>query len=153
MSRLKRKYRVMVADDFAEHGIMLACAMRQTRALQVIHMVTTSREAIRYLIGKGCYADREKFPLPEVLVTELGMPCLEVLSLLAELRFENFRLPLRIVLTGSPISKHREEAKRLGADGYFTKPERFKGLVRIAREIEKLVLGKRGEERELAQFV
>ncbi len=153
MSRLEHKYRVMVADDFAEHGILLACAMRQTRALRVIHTATTGREAICYLIGQGRYADREKFPLPEVLVTELGMPCLEVLSLLAELRFENFRLPLRIVLTGSPVSEHRQEARRLGADGYFTKPERFQGLVKIAREIEKLVLGQRGEKRELAQFV
>ena len=140
MHRWCRKFRVLVADDFAEHCIMLACAMRQTKTLQVVHTVTTNTEAIRYLIGKGCYADRARFPFPEVLVTELGMPCLEAVKLLTAMGTKGFRVPLRIVLTGSPLPEHRQEAERLGADGYFTKPERFRGLVGIVQEIERLML-------------
>lgn len=138
--RWRRKCRVVVADDFAEHSIMLACAMRQTKNLQVVHTFTNNTTVMRYFLGRGRYADRAKFPFPEVLVTELGLPCLETLGLLAALGTEGFQLPLRIVLTGSPLPEHREEAERLGADAFFRKPERFHGLVAIAKEIEKMVL-------------
>lgn len=138
--RLPRKYRVVVADDFAEHSIMLACAMRQTRALKVVHTFTSNTSVMQYLLGRGRYADREKFPFPEVLVTELGMPCMETLKLLDAMGTEGFQTPLRVVLTGSPMPEHREEAERLGADAFFRKPERFHGLVKIARDIEQMML-------------
>jgi two-component system response regulator len=138
--RFQRKYRVIVADDFPEHSIMLACAMRHTRSLQVVHTLTSNGAVLKYLLGQGQYADREKFPFPEVLVTELGLPCLETLSLLSEMGTEGFQTPLRVVLTGSPMREHRREAERLGADAFFRKPERYQGLVRISRRIEELVL-------------
>lgn len=139
LDRWPRKYRVVVADDFAEHSIMLACAMRQTKALQVSHTFTNNTTVMKYLLGRGCYADREKFPFPDVLVTELGVPCLEILSLLAAMGTEGFQVPLKIVLTDAPLPEHRREAERLGADAFFRKPERFQGLIKIAREIERIV--------------
>lgn len=146
MNRWQRKYRVVVADDFAEHSIMLACAIRTTQSLQVAHIVTTNSRAIQYLLGRGRFADRNKFPFPDVLITELGPPCLEMLKLLAVMDAEGFQPPLRVVLTGSPQAEHRREAERLGADAYFRKPQHFRGLVSIAREIERMVL--RAEKRE-----
>lgn len=138
--RLSRRHSVVVADDFAEHSIMLACAMRQTRSLQVVHTFSSDISAMQYLLGRGRYADRDKFPFPEVLITELGLPCLEMLKLLDAMGTEGFQTPLRIVLTGSPVPGHKEEAERLGADAFFRKPERFHGLVKIAHEIEQMLL-------------
>lgn len=140
VDRWRRKYRVVVADDFAENSIMLACAMRQTKALQVSHTFSNNGTVIKYLLGRGRFADREKFPFPDVLVTELGVPCLEMLSLLGAMNTEGFQSPLRVVLTDAPLAEHRREAERLGADAFFKKPDRFSGLVAIAREIEKMVL-------------
>jgi CheY-like chemotaxis protein len=140
VDRWKKKYRVVVADDFAEQAIMLACAMRQTKALQLSHTFTNNAAVTQYLLGHGRYADREKFPFPEVLITELGPPCLEILTLLAAMDTEGFQLPLRIVLTDSPLPEHQREAERLGADAFFRKPERFQGLVTIVREIERMVM-------------
>ncbi|MDB6020308.1 MAG: two-component system response regulator [Pedosphaera sp.] len=140
MNRGRHKFRVLVADDFAEHGIMLACAMRQTQTLQMIHTVTTRREAFRYLVGEGSYSNRSRFPFPEVVITELGMPCLETVKLLAAMGMDGFKRPLRIVLTCSPLPEHRRQAGRMGMDAYFTMPESFHGLVDIAREIERMLL-------------
>jgi CheY-like chemotaxis protein len=141
MNGWQRKYRVLIADDCAEHCIMLACAMRRTRFLQTMHTVNTGREAMRYFLGHGQYADRLRFPFPEVLVTDLGMPCLETLRLLAAMGTEGFQVPLRIVLTDSPEREHRREAARLGADAYFIKPRSFYGLVNIVQQIECMLEG------------
>ncbi|MDB6018532.1 MAG: response regulator [Pedosphaera sp.] len=140
MSRLPRKYQALVVDDFAEHCILLACAMRQTQWLQAVHSVTTGREAINYLVGNGGYADRQRFPFPDVVVTELDMPSLESQKLLLGLGVGLSYLPLLVVLTGSPCPKDRQAARRAGADAYFTKPERFCDLVVIAQTIEQLTL-------------
>ncbi|HZV36209.1 MAG TPA: hypothetical protein VFB72_16655, partial [Verrucomicrobiae bacterium] len=60
--------------------------------------------------------------------------------LLATMGTEGFQVPLKIVLTDAPLPEHRREAERLGADAFFRKPERFRGLIKIAREIERIVL-------------
>ena len=139
MNRWPRKYKVLVADDLAENCIMLACAMRQTKFLQTIHTVNTGREAMRYFLGQRQYADRLRFPFPDVLITDLGMPCLETLRLLSAMGTEGFKVPLRIVLTDSAMREHRREAARLGADACFIRPRGFYGLVNIAQEIERML--------------
>lgn len=140
MNRWRRKYKVLVADGFAGNCVLLACAMRQTQFLHTIHTVNNNREAIRYFLGHGQYADRLRFPFPDVLITEVGMPCLETLKLLSVMRTEGFRVPLRIVVTDSPVREHRRQAARLGVDGYFKKPKSFYGLVNIVQEIEDMLV-------------
>lgn len=140
MNRWQKKLNVLIADDFAEHCIVLACAMRQSSVLQVAHSVTTNSQAVRYLFGKGIYSNRVKYPYPDVLITELGMPCLEAVKLLGTLDSEEFPMPLRIVLTGSPCAEDRREAEQIGVDAYFTKPEDFHGMVDIVHKIERLTL-------------
>ncbi|MDB6110450.1 MAG: putative response regulator, CheY [Pedosphaera sp.] len=140
MKPLPRRWRVLVADDFAEHCIMLACAIRQTDCLQVVHTVSTGQQAINYFIGKGPYAERETFPLPRVLITELDMPCADGRKLLVRLGNECFPRPIVVVLTASPLPEARQEARQLGADAFFVKPDRFRDLVVVVREIEQLAV-------------
>jgi CheY-like chemotaxis protein len=140
MKLLPRKWRVLVADDFAEHCIMLACAIRQTKLLQVVHTVSTGQQAINYFIGRGPYAEREIFPLPRVLVTEMDMPCADGRKLLTRLSTECFPRPIVVILTSSPLSGARQEAQQLGADAFFVKPAQFKDLVGVAKEIEQLAI-------------
>ena len=141
MNRWRRKYSVLVADDLAEHCIMLACAMRRTESLQVLRAVHSRREAVRYLLGRGDYADRLRFPFPDIVVSEVGMSCLETVKLLAAMGSEDFSPPLQIVLTDSPLREHRRQAARLGADAYFIKPCRFSELINIVNEIERMLVG------------
>lgn len=140
MNPWRTKFQVVIADDFAEHAIMLACAIRRSEILQVAHTITTNTQAVRYLFGKGCYSDRTKYPFPDILVTELGMPCLEAVKLLGSLDADEYPTPLRIVLTGSPDLEDRQEAFRIGTDAYFHKPDNFHGLVDIIHKIERLAL-------------
>jgi CheY-like chemotaxis protein len=144
----QRKWRVLVADDLAEYCVMLACAIRQTKSLHVIHTVTTGQQAINYFIGRGSYAERDIFPLPRVLITELDMPCADGRNLLVRLGTECFPAPIVVILTSSPLAGAREEARQLGADAFFVKPDRFQDLIGVAGEIEKLALRRLGVKRD-----
>ncbi|ARV60798.1 hypothetical protein BZZ01_21200 [Nostocales cyanobacterium HT-58-2] len=40
-------------------------------------------EAVSYLLGEGEFADRERFPLPQLIVTDIRMPLMSGLELMA----------------------------------------------------------------------
>ena len=92
-------------------------SQRTREALQrAVHYAT------EYLDGKGRYRNRAEFPTPIVLLTDLKMPRMNGMELLAWVRehdtFHN--LPV-IVITGSSQNEDLRQAMNLGADSYVVK--------------------------------
>lgn len=80
-------------------------------------------DAVSYLQGKGAYTDRNKYPYPYAIISDLHMPAENGLDFLRWLRteapFQN--LPV-IILTGSSAPAHIKEAYELGAANVLEKP-------------------------------
>jgi len=93
-------------------------------------------EAIRYLRGERPYADRLKFPLPSLILTDLKMPRMDGLEFLRWRRASvRWSLVPTVMFSGSGLEKDIREAYRLGANSYFTKPGDHTHLVQILRAI------------------
>lgn len=100
--------------------------------------VADGDEAIRYLSGRGRFADREAYPLPCVLITDIKMPKVNGFELLAWLRQqEQFRNLPAIAISSSCHEGDVIHAMELGAQEYFTKPARLERLVEFARRIDE----------------
>src|SRR5690349_3157426 len=89
---------------------------------RIIHL-SDGEQAIHYLDGKGEYSDREKHPLPGLVLLDLKMPRITGLEVLAWLqgRPDLAHIPV-IVLTGSVYDEDHQKARALGAVGYEVKP-------------------------------
>ncbi|MDB6059332.1 MAG: response regulator with CheY-like receiver domain and winged-helix DNA-binding domain [Verrucomicrobiales bacterium] len=91
-----------------------------------VHRVSTAAELFDYLNGVGPYADREKFPKPAAIITDLRLPGIDGLQIQAQLRSNLKYRSIPIIPISSPERVAMlKAALELGADGYLLKP--FKG--------------------------
>ncbi len=80
-------------------------------------------EAISYLKGEGKYADREKFPIPYIVLADLKMPRINGFELLDWIRHQSsFPYIPVIVLTSSDETKDIHKAYQKGANSFLMKP-------------------------------
>lgn len=124
----------MVEDD-PNDVILLERALRRAGPDVTVHHVGCGERAVRYLEGEGEYADRVRFPLPQVVLLDLNLPRLDGFEVLDHLRQHPRlrRIPV-VVLTSSREPRDVTRAYDLGARGYVVKPGRF-------RELQQLVEG------------
>jgi CheY-like chemotaxis protein len=101
-----------------------------------IHVVRDGQEAIEYLTGRGGFADRSKYPFPNVVITDLKMPRMSGFELLAWIHdHKEFCVIPTIVLSSSKHDKDVSRAYELGVNTYMVKPADFDMLGEMVRLI------------------
>jgi two-component system response regulator len=113
---------LVVEDDEDDFFFTRRVLQRHTRGH--IFRVDNGRDAISYLLGQAAFADREKFPPPNIVLLDLKMGHTSGLDVLAALRKQPpTPMPRIVVLTGSNEPKDRELVRNSGvAAGYVVKP-------------------------------
>lgn len=99
--------------------------------------VGDAAEAMGYLKGRGAYCDREKHPLPHLILLDLAMPGVSGLEFLGQLRAEAslHHIPVTI-LSGSKYSPDLERAYALGAKSFL---EKASDLRKFGAAIKRIV--------------
>jgi CheY-like chemotaxis protein len=90
-----------------------------------VQHVWDGREAMWYLLGEGDYADREEYPMPDVVLLDLKMAGVSGFDFLEWLRAEapeELRVIPIVVLSSSALQEDVKRAYALGANSYLTKP-------------------------------
>jgi CheY-like chemotaxis protein len=90
-----------------------------------LHHVSDGREAINYLLGEGQYSDRQKFPLPNVILLDLKMPRFSGFEFLEWLHSQSpgeVRLIPVVVMSSSSLPEDVKRAYAMGANTYMSKP-------------------------------
>lgn len=86
-------------------------------------LVRNGQEAMDYLKGAGQYANRARFPMPDLIFLDLKLPFGPGMDVLRWIRSrEDLKKIFVVVLTGSPEEEDRLQALQLGADLYQVKP-------------------------------
>lgn len=93
-------------------------------------------EAVAYLRGDEPFANRQKHPMPNLVLLDMGLPCVSGLEVLEWIRArpEFERLPV-IMLTSCATPREVEAAYAKGASGYVVKPSSRRGLAEVMRAI------------------
>src|SRR5215469_9727794 len=101
---------VLIAEDNENDAMAIRATLRDAGITIPLKFVANGSSAIAYLKGTGEYADREKFPLPSVLLIDLRMPLLDGFQVLEWLRTQKQFHDLLIVVLGGhgELSKMRE---------------------------------------------
>lgn len=122
---------LVLDDDKAQLTIIQECYDRSNKENELICMYS-SEKLIHFLnqVKDG----RSK--MPEVILLDLNMPK-GGFSILTEIRdMDHFKVrPRIIVFTSSESDQDREKAKKLNADGFFSKPIRIKEYINFFNQL------------------
>jgi CheY-like chemotaxis protein len=121
---------VLVVDDDPDDRTFIAdalaaCGLKAPR----VQAVEDGRQALDFLSGQGPYADREKHPMPCLVLLDIKMPVLDGFETLSKLRSsEAYDLLPVVMLSGSAQPGDIKRAFSLGANAFLVKPA---GLARL----------------------
>lgn len=128
---------ILVAEDDRDDGLLLRRAFWKEGVRAFIRFVADGEEAIRYLKGSGPYADRSKYPLPAMLVLDLGMPRMGGLEVLNWMQSHSVDCDIPvIVLSGSAAPEDVDKVLRAGAKACITKPQDPAELLQVVRSLK-----------------
>ncbi|UTF59769.1 response regulator [Gilvimarinus sp. DA14] len=138
MSADKKTLVILMADDDADDRLLTQEALMESRVLNELHFAEDGVQLMEYLRGDGQYADREKYPLPGLILLDLNMPKMDGREALALLKQDSVlkRIPV-VILTTSKAEEDMLKGYDLGAASYITKPVTFDVLVELMRTLGK----------------
>ena len=136
----KENFLVLVADDSEDDRFLLKKAMHRASRLRIIGEVGNGGDVINYFKGHAHFNDREKFPLPDLLLLDLKMPHKDGFEVLTWLRTQSFKNLTVVVLTDSMQAEHIKRALDLGADLFQVKPRMPHDLASMILALEEHLL-------------
>jgi CheY-like chemotaxis protein len=129
---------ILLVEDDENDAFFVQRAFNKTGVVNPMQVVRDGQEAIKYLEGVEPYADRQHYPLPCIIITDLKMPRMDGLGFLRWLKdHDQFHQVPKLVLSSSGEDKDRQQAARLGACAYFVKPSEVNELVQVVLEINE----------------
>jgi len=88
-----------------------------------LYVVRDGAEALRYLFGEGDYADRQRYPIPSLVLLDLKMPYIQGLEVLKQIRrHPDLRKLIVVILSSSASDPDVETAYELGVNSFLVKP-------------------------------
>ena len=138
MNADKKTLIILMADDDEDDRLLTHEALIESRVLNELHFAEDGVQLMGYLRGEGVYADREKYPLPGLILLDLNMPKMDGREALAEIKKDPVlkRIPV-VILTTSKAEEDMLKGYDLGAASYITKPVTFDVLVELMRTLGK----------------
>lgn len=127
---------ILLAEDSPDDVFLIRSAFKKSGFKDPIYVVSNGEQVLQYLKGEGAFADRERYPIPHLLLLDLNMPRLNGFEVLAWIRGhpEWMCLPV-IVLTTSFYGPEIRKAYDLGANSFLTKPPEFSQLMAGLKEV------------------
>lgn len=126
----------MVEND-PNDAFLITRALKASPAHGASTVCRNPSEAKDYLRGAGMYSNREVYPLPDVILTDLRMGDESGMELVEWIREQ--APPLRdipiIILTGSASALQFDAAEKVGANRVCRKPTRLEDLQTLLRAI------------------
>ena len=128
---------LQVEDD--ENDVLLFQRAVQKAHLHLrVHSVSDGEQAVDYLEGRAAYADRLRYPLPDLMLLDLKIPRKSGHEVLEWLRrkSDGLKRMVVVVLTASKEPADVQRAYDLGANSYLVKPSNFDALTFLVQALD-----------------
>ena len=135
--KLTRPAQILLVEDNRTDAELTLGVFRQARLTNTVHVARTGVEALDYLLGRGEFVNRERHPLPDLVLLHLKTPLGSGNQVLREIKSRPrlARIPV-VILTSSKEEGERALGYDFGADSYLVKPIAFGDLLAMAEQIK-----------------
>ena len=133
---MKISAHILLIDDNRMDVELTVDAFKEARVENKIQVAKNGQEGLDYLFGRGEYIDRQKYPLPHLILLDLKMPAIDGFEVLRQVKATPIikRIPV-IVLTSSKEEGDRALSYDIGANSYLVKPVSFQGFAEVIKTI------------------
>jgi CheY-like chemotaxis protein len=119
----------LLADDDHDDSDMFREALTKVNPPVDFHHVEDGKAVFQYL-------DNTQNPKPDIIFLDLNMPKIDGWQCLTDLKnISGYKGIPVVIYSTSSHARDKENAVRLGASGFLTKPDDFKLLVKILTNI------------------
>ena len=128
---------VLLVEDNPDDVLLTTRAFKRANLFSPIQVVEDGDKAVSYLSGEPPYSDRDRFPVPVVVLMDLKLPRRSGLEVLKWIRSVPAlkTLPV-VVLTSSAENRDVNSAYDLGANSYLVKPVGFDALFDMVKILQ-----------------
>ena len=134
---MNRPAHILLVEDNRMDVELTLDAFHEARLLNTIQVAPDGQAALDYLFGRGKYADRNAYPMPNLVLLDLKLPGIDGFEVLRQIKSTPIlkRLPV-VILTSSKEEGDRALSYDHGANSYLVKPVSFDGFLGVVREID-----------------
>jgi CheY-like chemotaxis protein len=126
---------VLVLENDANDALLIGMAFKSLVPPVSWYICRNPGEAKAYLRGVGLYSNREKYPLPAAIFTDIKMDGQTGIQFLAWIRGQSaFKHTPIVVLTGAGSPEEIRQAEELGAQRVLAKPARLQDLQQMLQQ-------------------
>ena len=127
---MHRQCTILIVDDDENDIFFVKRAFTEINVHCTFQMLKNGQEVIDYLSGHGEYANREKHPLPIMILMDLKMPIMDGFEVLTWLRSRpGLKVIPAVVFSSSDLPTDITRAYELGANSFMTKSVTYDGLL------------------------
>ena len=127
---------ILLVEDNPMDVELIIDAFKEARLSNKIRVARNGRQALEYLYGQGEYADRQQYPLPDIVLLDLKMPGIDGHEVLKKVKSADKlkRIPV-IILTSSRDEGDRAMSYDTGANSYLVKPVSFDEFLIVVKQV------------------
>jgi len=127
---------ILLVEDNDDDVFFFQHAWTSAGVPNPLRVVRDGQQAVSYLEGSGEFADRQKFPLPTLILLDLKLPFRNGHEVLSWIRAHPLvRKCLVVFLTSSRENTDVRKAYELGTNGYLAKPASAAQLTEMVRAV------------------
>jgi len=139
---IQKKCTVLLVENNADDARLVEIAFERAELKHRLIVVSDGLEALDYVKGRALYGNRERYPLPNLILLDLGLPGLSGFELLEQLRRQPKTKDVPItVLSGSMFVRDVTKAYQVGANSFLVKPSDLRKFTAAIKETIDFWLG------------
>jgi CheY-like chemotaxis protein len=133
---MSRAAHILLVEDRRMDVELTLDAFREAQLHDTVHVAWTGEQALDYLFGRGDFGDRQRHPMPDLVLLDLKLPGIDGQEVLRQVKSTPGlkRLPV-VVLTSSREDRDRLACYDHGANSFLVKPIDFNGFMDTVREV------------------
>ena len=134
---MNRLANILLVEDNQMDVVLTLDAFREARLKNMVNVTRNGQEALDYLFGRDKIADRNLYPMPNLILLDLKMPGIDGFEVLRKIKNTDKlkRIPV-VILTSSREEGDRALSYDIGANSYLLKPVSFDGFTDVVKKID-----------------
>ena len=132
-----RALNILLVEDNPDHAELVRRSLERFQFASFLHHVEDGEVALDFIFGRARYADRARFPQPDLVLLDLRLPRVDGFEVLRHVKGHPtlYALPI-VVLTTSDAERDVAMAYEYHANSFVTKPVDHHRLSQLIKDLE-----------------